>query len=303
VNRRFIVATALLVPALAFVSCKDSGNSNPAEPEIPNASTTKVAPSQASVRTFDVKQNAALASRGSGGFSTAVTGPAPHDPVAQQGVLVTCFSGVDVGPPFPGIYGGVSFTWANQRGCEINTFSGADDPDGLAAGAQLNRNRSQYFGKRLTAVRNLTFFYAGGPNVGGAPRFNIPIDECEATGASAGVSTQNTSTAGCDPGNATDGFYDGMLFADPNGCNDGDPYVGRLRVVQDPDCLLFYNRDGTTYPNFTAFKNTHPGARLARKFSATDSGTGRDEPADILIFSNAPAGQPNHYHVHRIQAN
>jgi hypothetical protein len=202
---------------------------------------------------------------------------------------------VDVGPPFPGIYGGISYTWANHRGCEINTFSGADDPDGLAAGA-FPTSRTPYSGKLLTAMKQITFFYAGGPAVGGAPRFNIPIDECESTAS--GITAQNDT---CAPGTATDGFFDGMLFADPNGCNDGDPYVGRVRVVQDVSCLLFYSGDGLTYPNFHAFKVAYPGARIATKFSAADTGTGSDEPADILIFSNAPAGQPNHYHVHRVQ--
>jgi hypothetical protein len=293
-GRSLIVLSAL--SAFVAVSCKEDGNSNPVEPQVPNTPQVSSKVSGKSIQ-IPLAKVAGIASRMSGLVTAQVTGPAPHDPVAVQGVPLTCFSGTDVGPPFPGIYGGVSYTWANHRGCEINTFSGQDDPDGLAAGA-FPTSRTPYTGRLLTAMRQITFFYAGGPEVGGAPRFNIPIDECEPTGASA-VTTQNSG--GCEPGFATDGFYDGMLFADPNGCNDGDPFVGRVRVVQDPTCLLSYNKDGSTYANFSEFKKTHPGARIARKFSATDTGTGQDEPADILIFSNAPPGQPNHYHVHRVQ--
>src|SRR3954453_10905050 len=51
VNRRFILATALLVPALAFVSCKDDGNSNPVEPQsnIPQVGT------QSASKPLDIK--------------------------------------------------------------------------------------------------------------------------------------------------------------------------------------------------------------------------------------------------------
>src|SRR4051812_38834347 len=102
VNRRFILATALLVPALAFVSCKDDGNSSPVEPQsnspqgadqavrgaINNIKLIKTTPHSEAALAAARKTDLADVSQ------SLVAGDAVHDPNTPLGVIVDCFDGV-----------------------------------------------------------------------------------------------------------------------------------------------------------------------------------------------------------------
>lgn len=292
--RKIIVAGALLAPALVFVSCNSESTTNPSVPDTPGI--TQVTPDVRLMPRVELRGQLAARAAKTLMYTTTTTPTAPHDPTVV-GMLLTCFSGVEVGPPFPGIYGGVAKRFKNDRGCELNNIADPD-PDGNVSGA-FPTSRSTYTGVRLIYLHKLEFFFAGGPIIGGAPRINVPIDECESVQPpSSSLTTQTTtiSTAGCAPGTATDGYFDGTLFADAAGCNDGDGFVGALKLTSDPSCLISYTGVVSgTYANWNDFKAAHPGARVARRYDAVTSGTGSDEPADILII----ADQPVHYLVYR----
>lgn len=92
-------------------------------------------------------------------------------------------------------------------------------------------------GKFIGDVANLSFNYeATGTTVatGGSPRLTLPIDY--------------------DGNGATDSY----VSIDTLGCNDGDPNVGTLDVINDPTCTVSLNDGSGSWANWAAFVAAHP---------------------------------------------
>lgn len=315
-NRRLILPTALLFPALLVLSCKDDGNSNPVGPNTPNTPTAKVAPPSArGVRITNVDKirltqpsaaKVAEAVKADLAVERAVTtttnGPhARHDPTVA-GMRVDCVDGADFGyPP------GTSDPFRNDQGCELNTMGGG------AAIALPTSNQTR--GKKVANVRRLEFYYAGGPQNGGAPRFSLFTDFCEAAPVPT-AQTNGGQPKPCGPGRQTDGVWDETLFIDVNGCNDGDVYTGALllksipnsksdptcniyetygadRVAGDPDGPGPLLADEHVHPNWSDYIGAHPGDRFAANFGASNNFAA----ADNFIIADVPV----HYLVYRIK--
>jgi hypothetical protein len=292
VNRRLILATALLVPALAFVSCKDDGNSNPIEPQsnIPQVGTQSASkPLDVKVLKVPAHSEAALAAARKTDLAdvsqSLLPGNAKHDPNTPLGVIVDCFDGDAAGP-----FNGTSDPFANDRGCEHNTFDGDADPNNAAA-FTIPR-LEQLAGKRLTNVTRLEMTFAGGPPEGGSPRFSLFVDTCQP------IYTQPTTSHDCPVGTATDGVWDQTVFIAADRCNDGDANVGTAQVkaaaaVGGSDATCFIDvSGGPTYPNWAAYVTAQgPGARFARWFDAAHT-----QNVQNFIITD----QPSHYLIYRV---
>jgi hypothetical protein len=258
---------ALAVPGLLLISCNDSnetpaaptpsdiskptpargGHLDPAKVRLPQASAQELA---AAVRE-DEGDQALMAPADPAMAATSSSDLAPHDPT-PVGMRVQCIDG-DEGTGIP-TFNGEAYRFKNNKGCELNTNDGDADPNNNAAFVVTTQNKIR--GKKLTQIQRLDFYYAGGPPVGGSPRFSIPIDEAP-----------------------TDGTTEGYAFVDVLGCNDGDAYVGALRGDDDGTCTVSYGAN--TYPNFSAFEAAYPDARIA-----TDAVTfiALDQPGHYLIY-------------------
>jgi len=96
-------------------------------------------------------------------------------------------------------------------------------------------NESVY-GALLSDIDRLSFTYEGTP-LAGSPRFSIPIDE------------------------NNDGFTEAFAFVSALGCNNGN---GRVDVIKDNTCLVFYAPDGVAgHANWAAFVAAHPTYEVA----------------------------------------
>jgi len=299
VNRRFILATALLVPALAFVSCKDDGNSNPVEPQVntPQVPSSNVIrrPSVTKLRfpQASAQAKAEAAKIEAQNLTTTTTG-APHDPALALGMAVACFGGADVDDGDPTTtYGGTSQRFANGRGCEHNTIE--QGPNGSVA---VTVPTIQLLpGKRLTHVTRLEFTFAGGPPQGGSPRMDLYVDTCQRT-------YQPTAAHDCPAGTATDGIWDETVFIAADRCNDGDANVGSALIKSvpatktDQTCFIDVNGGagvpgGETFNNWAEYVASRgPGARFAVTFGPAFG----NAPAENDIISD----QAQHYLIYRL---
>jgi hypothetical protein len=293
---RHLVTGALLVPAL-LLSCNDS-NENPVSPSATPPNTFTPAPRAAPVNDHLIRlaqpSAAAVAEAAKAELSMAATvttmhgGNAPHDPTVL-GQRVVCFDGDEFGfPP------GRADRFLNNHGCEHNTMAG---------GASITAPLQNFTrGKRVRDIRRLEFFYAGGPQNGGAPRFDIFTDFCRDASGNP-VTTETSSTPPC----TTDGTWDETLFIDQSGCNDGDVYVGAVRLKSDPNsqtdatCNVTeaYGFDGVagsgdehTHPNWAHYVAAHRQDRMARNFGTFAPGL-----ADNFIITDVPV----HYLIYRVR--
>jgi hypothetical protein len=301
VNRRFILATALFIPALAFVSCKDDGNSNPVEPQVntPQAQTPSYVKSKVNVGSIRLPASSAQAKAEAAKIESGATlmtaGAAPHDPTLFLGSSVACFGGdqVDDGNPAT-TYTGTSFRFANGRGCENNTLD--PGPDGSVA--IVTPTVSTVNGKLLDHTTRLEFTYAGGPPIGGSPRFSLFVDTCQPNDGQITVTHDCQSANPGSPGSSTDGVWDETVFIDNNNCNDGDGYVGTVAAKStagktDATCTIFFqgaNGSGS-YPNWATYVANRTGARWARWFD--DAHT---QAVENFIIDD----QPQHYLIYRV---
>lgn len=221
--------------------------------------------------------------------TTTAVGPlAGHDPTVP-GMRIQCVDGADFGAP-PGTAD--PFRPTRDHGCELNTLGGG------AAIALPLQNLTR--GKKVANIRRLEFYYAGGPQNGGAPRFSLFTDFCrDASGAPVGA----TNTA-C----TTDGTWDETLFIDVNGCNDGDVFVGAVLLKSipnsksDPTCQIFeaFGADGFSntgdehvHSNWFDYIGAHPKDRFAVNFGASNGFA----LADNFIIADVAV----HYLVYRIR--
>jgi hypothetical protein len=289
VRRSLIFA---LVPALVMLSCKDS-NENPVAPDqntpqVPGPDLArKVTQGKITIPQPSLKA-LAEAVKFDGVTLNAEPGRAPHDPTIPR-MRVDCFSGDEIDPvSYPeGL--AYRFRLNHEHGCELNTFGTDANPNNNAAIVAPTQNLTR--GRKVEATQHMSFYYAGGPPIGGSPRFSLFIDECKST-------TQPTAQhAGCPAGTATDGVWDETLFIDVLGCNDGDGYVGAVVVKapngkSDPTCTITEAYGGGVYPNWAAYVAAHPGARFADNFGPANG----NAKADNFIISD----QPQHYLIYRV---
>jgi hypothetical protein len=302
--KHLLISTALVIPAmlLPLASCSDSSR-NPAEPSTPNApqvQSQSVAPRGGGA--FNIAQAKGSLSQAIGlarrmsGFTTMTTGPrAKHDPTIE-GLPVNCVDGVDFGYP-----SGTSdpFRSFHETGCEMNTLAGG----AAITLPKVNSTR----GRRVANISRLEFYYAGGPQNGGAPRFSLFTDYCETQPT---VTTLTTGRISCGPGKFTDGDWDETLFIDVNGCNDGDVYVGAVLLktrptsASDQTCQIFeaYGKDqisGTgdekVYNNWADYVAQNPNDRMAANFGKSNDFA----RADNFIIADVPV----HYLVYRVKMN
>ncbi len=254
----------LALPAfvLAVVSCNEA-NETPAAPSTPSSpqspalgrgldpSKVRVpAPSAASLAAAS-QETVEMAPVDPALAATSGGDLAPHDPT-PVGMRVECIDGFEgTGGAVPN---GEAYRFKNNKGCELNTFDGDADPNNNAAFVVTTQNRLK--GKKLTQIQRLDFYYAGGPPVGGSPRWSLPIDVAP-----------------------TDGVTDGYAFIDVVGCNDGDGYVGALRGDDDGTCSVAFGAD--VFANFSAFEAAYPDARVAKDAVAFIA---MDQPGHYLIY-------------------
>jgi hypothetical protein len=268
--KHFLISTALVAPALflALASCNDS-NQNPIGPTAATPSTptrSSARPSGLSAEKIRLPQLSAAAiaeaeraDLATAAVTTTTTDFADHDPTVL-GLSVRCVDGATFGYP-----SGDADPFRQQnlatRGCEITTMGGG------AAIVQPSSNTTR--GKLVRNTVRLEFYYAGGPQLGGAPRFVLFTDYCrDAAG------TPVTTSAPCH----TDGTWDETLAIDQSTCNDGDPYVGAVRLksvpnsASNPNCPVneTYGFDGVPFtgdehvhPNWFAYIGAHPRDRFA----------------------------------------
>lgn len=267
--RTALLSSALLAPALLLGSCNEVKDT-PAEPSTPGmAPTTTQTPSaRLNPRKVRIPQPSA-AELAAAVKADAVNAPnatptvtgdlSRHDPT-RAGQLLFCLDGDEgAGPGF----NGEGTRFRNDMGCELNAMDGDLNPNNNAAFAVPRQNRIS--GKRLTAIQRLDFFYAGGPAIGGNPRLSIPIDD--------------DGDGDFEPfPNLEDEQF---AFIDALGCNNGDPFVGRVFGDDDPTCLVNYQ--GINYPNFSAFEAAFPNARIARNAEAVTF-IAVDQPVHYLIY-------------------
>jgi hypothetical protein len=301
-NQKYLlIGVAFALPALLLPlsSCSDSSDTAVA-PNVPDVPATPSAPRRSfgltdhkillpqlsaaqeaeALRMDAAEANLVIASN-TGSF-------APHDPVLT-GQRVRCIDGSEFGfPP------GRSDPFRNQgdvtRGCEVNTMNGG------AAIVLPSSNSTR--GKLVRNTRRLEFFYAGGPQNGGAPRFSLFTDYCrDASG------NPVTNMSSC----STNGTWDETLFIDQSNCNNGDPFVGALRLksepnsASDPDCPVFeaFGFDGVSntgdehvHTNWFDYIGAHPRDRFARNFGPPDFAQ-----ANNFIIADVPV----HYLVYRVR--
>ncbi|HKH03137.1 MAG TPA: hypothetical protein VKB08_20805 [Bradyrhizobium sp.] len=260
------MATALLIPALTFVSCKDDGNSNLIEPQANNPQSP--APRLA-VPPIKIKASAAAVAKAEkfeGATLMAEAGVAPHDPTLPR-MHVECLSGDEFGP-----YNGRAWNFRadHEHGCELNTFDGDAEPNNNAAIVATTIDRLG--GRKVANTNQLFFYYAGGAPAGGSPRFSLFVD----TNVDLNF----------------DGHSDETVFIAADRCNDGDAFVGRVQPrapngQSDNTCLIDDDVHGTfaNWADYLAFA-AHANARYA----ATANG----QPFIIV-------DQPAHYLVYRVQ--
>lgn len=289
-HRSILAAGALLIPALTFLACSDSTNQNPVTPDTPSLGTPST-PTTTGVRITDVhKLRFGQPAEG----MALVTQPGPlaaHGPEIP-GMKIRCLDGAAFGfPPATSD----PFKAPRDHGCELNTMAGG------AAIALPFQNLTR--GKKVANTTRLDFYYAGGPQNGGAPRFSLFTDFCRP----AAVTTSDPNLKPC-PGGYTDGEWDETLFIDQSNCNDGDPYVGAVLLKgqnaakTDATCPVFetYGPDGNSatpdtdgpHANWAAYVAAHPNDRFARDFGPANG----DALADNFIIADVPV----HYLVYRI---
>ena len=277
--KHFLISTALAGPALflALASCNDS-NQNPIGPNTPGTGSPST-PTTPSSRQFALSDHKILlpqlsaaavaeaerADLAVAAVTTTATDFAEHDPTVL-GLSVRCLDGGTFGFP-PGDADPFRQQSLATRGCEVTTMA-SPGPNGSAAIVQPTSNTTR--GKLVRNTVRLEFYYAGGPQLGGAPRFDLFTDYCR---DAAGQPVTNSSTP-CH----TDGTWDETLFIDSSTCNDGDPYVGAVRLKSvpnsqsNPNCPVneTYGFDGTpgtldehVHANWFAYIGAHPRDRFA----------------------------------------
>jgi hypothetical protein len=225
-----LILSALLLPVS---SCKDEA------PVAPDASEQLQSPSLRAASPYDPGQiRLRPASAGD---------PAPHDP-RSLGMRVICLGGAALGAGE-----GEAHRFANGLGCEVNTIDKNGIPDEEAI-VRTARNRIK--GKLLSEIQRLDFFYAGQDAFNGFLRLTIYLDQC------APAENPGTASAGCPPGESTDGEADSRAEIFNRDCNDGDAQVGAARVVDDPSCVIYHGDH--SHPNWTDFVTAHPGTRVAQ---------------------------------------
>ena len=253
-------ALLFLLPSFLVLSCNESkaptepavSQQQPALGKAPQINMLKVQPRETNIATSNLVS-------------------AMHDPKVV-GSKVQCFSGTTDG----GFNGTCRrTTLANRDLAELDTFDGDGDPSNAYAGVWAVPVNIR--GKRLGDVQELRFSYAGGPATGGTPRWSVAIDE------------NGNGRHEFDPFDPTSEQY---AFADAQGCNDGDTFVGTEDAEDDGSCTWSYKAE--TFPNWDSFAGAHPSYRIARLFS--DGSTGF-VPAFVII------DQPAHYLVYQLNVN
>jgi hypothetical protein len=229
--------------------------------------------------------------------TTATTDFAEHDPTVL-GLTVQCVDGGDFGNP-PGDADPFRQQSLATRGCEVTTMAGG------AAIVLPKSNTTR--GKLVRNTVRLEFYYAGGPQNGGAPRFDLFTDYCR---DAAGKPVTNNDPC------QTDGTWDETLFIDQSNCNDGDPYVGAVRLKSvpnsqsDPTCPIFetYGFDGIAgdpdgagplvadehvHTNWFDYIGAHPRDRFAVNYGASNAFA----QADNYIIADVPV----HFLIYRVR--
>jgi hypothetical protein len=93
------------------------------------------------------------------------------------------------------------------------------------------------YGVPLGDLSQLSFFYTGDLATAGAPRFSIPIDQ------------------------DNDGDTEAFAFVPAITCDNGQ---GKVDVIGDSTCLVYYAPDGVTgYANWAAFAAAHTDYEVA----------------------------------------
>jgi hypothetical protein len=300
------IAAIGALTTFALLNCNDSNRtpaepSSPIQPSAPNVRSTRT--SAASDHKIKLPQlsAAALAEAEKADLATAemtttttTTDFADHDPTVL-GMTVRCVDGHTFGYP-PGDADPFRPQNSTTRGCELTTMAGG------AAIVQPSSNSTR--GKLVRNTVKLEFYYAGGPQLGGAPRFTLFTDYCRDASGNP-VTTMNT------PCN-TDGTWDETLFIDQSTCNDGDPYVGAVLLKSvpnsksNPNCPVneTYGFDGVAatgdehvHANWFAYIGAHPKDRFARN---TGDLTGTEN--DFLRLDNfIIADVPVHFLIYRVR--
>jgi hypothetical protein len=223
-------------------------------------------------------------------ITTSTSNPfARHDPVVQ-GSRVRCVDGEDFGFP-PGTSDPFRDQGGVPRGCELNNMNGG------AAIVLPSSNSTR--GKLVRNTRRLEFYYAGGPQNGGAPRFALFTDYCR-NAAGEPVTNMDPCTH--------DGEWDETLAIDQSTCNDGDPFVGAVLLksspnsASDPSCPVneTFGFDGVdhtgdehVHANWFAYIGAHPRDRFARNLGPSNSFA----RADNFIIVDVPV----HFLVYRVR--
>jgi hypothetical protein len=300
-----IVAIGALT-TFALLSCNDS-NRAPAEPSTPiqpsasnirsgrpsAVSDHKIKLPPLSAAALDQANKADLTAAAT--TTTTTTDFADHDPNVL-GLTVRCADGHTFGYP-SGEADPFRPQSSTTRGCELNTM------DGGAAIVQPSANSTR--GKLVRNTVRLEFYYAGGPQLGGAPRFVLFTDYCRDNVTNQPVTNSSTPCH-------TDGTWDETLAIDQSTCNDGDPYVGALLLKSvpnsksNPNCPVneTYGFDGTpgtgdehVHANWFAYIGAHPRDRFALN---TGDLTGTEN--DFLRLDNfIIADVPVHFLIYRVR--
>ncbi|HEY8197207.1 MAG TPA: hypothetical protein VIG04_09520 [Gemmatimonadales bacterium] len=311
-SKHLFITTALATPALllALASCDDSNQNpvssvTPSSPTIPTSARSgsndhkiRIPPASAAAVAEAEQADAAQADLKLMAPSTAFAlGPiAAHDPT-RSGMRIRCLDGAQFGYP-----SGTSdpFLAPRDHGCELKTLGGG------AAMALPYSNQTR--GRKVSHTTRMEFYYAGGPQNGGAPRFSLFTDFCKYDV----ITISTSSVKPCGSGGTTDGEWDETLFIDVNGCNDGDPYVGAVLVKTSPNsktdatCNIYetYGADGIAgdpddggplladehvHPNWADYVAAHPNDRFAVGY--------KGEKFDNFIIADVPV----HYLVYRIR--
>jgi hypothetical protein len=312
--RNLMMSTALVTPALflALASCSDS-NQEPLVPDAPDLGSPS-SPAAPSARKFGLTDHKVLLPQLSAAAEAnaaqldladavaatdviaATTTFARHDPIVQ-GLRVRCIDGSEFGFG-PATSDPFRPQGDQTRGCEVNSMAGG------AAIVLPGSNSTR--GKLVRNTRRLEFYYAGGPQNGGAPRFSLFTDFCKADAA-----VQPTTGGGpirsC-PGGHTDGEWDETLFIDQSNCNDGDPFVGAVLLKSSPNsasdatCPIFeaFGADGASgtgdehvHTNWFDYIGAHPNDRFAVHFGAANDFA----RADNFIIVDVPV----HYLIYRVR--
>jgi hypothetical protein len=327
--RRFVVASALLIPALVFASCSDGGNTHPAGPQVPQE--PQVPSTQGGGLDFaKIKKNwkpvfvpeastaelaaavkadaeAANADAAAGTFSLTPSGTALHDPTVP-GMHVRCLSGADLDtpvfarpglPPEPPSEEGTATEFRNNRGCQLDTRDTDNEPGNEAAAVVTSQDLLS--GRLLQETERLEFFYAGGPAASEFPWMELYIDRCtfpEPVDFNGGLRD-------CPEGSSTDGVADDIILLAPILCagdlkGGGFQTVGAVNVVgpnvdESKFCGIFSFMGGR-FTTWKRYLEDHPGARYAL---TVQTPTG-NVPVRSGLIRQINAGLRQHFLVYRV---